>query len=48
MDESLTELLARLREEWKEKISTDGEATQVEIASQHHFYSLYSQLILKK
>ena len=33
MDESLTELLARLREEWKEKISTDAEATKVEIAS---------------
>jgi len=33
MDESLTELLTRLREEFKEKISTDGEAIQVEIAS---------------
>ena len=29
MDESLAELLARLNEEWKVKISVDGEAQQV-------------------
>ena len=29
MDESITELVARLREEWREKILHDKEATQV-------------------
>ena len=29
MDESITELVARLREEWRDKILHDKEATQV-------------------